>query len=229
MTTPFYLIDFENVQPKALGRLVPGTSRIKVFLGQNQTKLMLDLVQALQPFGENAQYIQISGTGPDAVDFHIAFYVGRLAADHPGASFTIVSKDKGFDPLVRHLASLGIACRRLPEIPEVAAPVVAVAKPASASAPRTAPAKAVPAPTKTAPSPAASTAAAKHNTKTRVAEVVARLKKSTKPANLSTLRSSIKSWFTPPLQENALNAVVQSLRTSGTIVVVGTKVSYNLG
>ena len=83
MATPYYLIDFENVQPKALDRLQPGTSRIKVFLGQHQTKLMLDLVQALQPFGADAEYIPITGSGPDAVDFHIAYYIGRLSASEP--------------------------------------------------------------------------------------------------------------------------------------------------
>ena len=30
MTTPFFLIDFENVQPKALGRLQPGTYLARV-------------------------------------------------------------------------------------------------------------------------------------------------------------------------------------------------------
>ena len=114
MTTHFYLIDFENVQPKALDRLKAGTCQIKVFLGQQQTRLLLELVQALQPFGSDAEYIQIQGSGPDAVDFHIAFYIGLLASAHPGASFDIISKDKGFDPLVRHLAKLGIVCRRLP-------------------------------------------------------------------------------------------------------------------
>jgi hypothetical protein len=34
MSLPFILIDFENVQPAALGRLQPGTTRVKVFLGQ---------------------------------------------------------------------------------------------------------------------------------------------------------------------------------------------------
>ena len=75
MGLPFVLIDFENVQPKVLDRLRPGSFRVKVFLGQHQSKLMLDLVQRLQPFGSDAEYIQIQGTGPDAVDFHIAFYV----------------------------------------------------------------------------------------------------------------------------------------------------------
>jgi len=121
VTTHFYLIDFENVQPKALDRLKPGTCQIKVFLGQQQTRLLLELVQALQPFGSDAEYIQIQGSGPDAVDFHIAFYIGRLAAAHPGATFDIISKDKGFDPLVRHMAKLGIGCRRLADIPGIRA------------------------------------------------------------------------------------------------------------
>ena len=90
MTKPFFLIDFENVQPKALDRLKPGEARIKVFLGEQQSKLMLDVVQALQPFGADAEYIQITGSGPDAVDFHIA---RRLAAAEADAVFNIISKD----------------------------------------------------------------------------------------------------------------------------------------
>ena len=117
MGKPYYLIDFENVQPKALDRLRVGESCIKVFLGQQQTKLMLDLVQALQPFGADAEYIAISGSGPDAVDFHIAFYIGQLSAAEPSSTFRIISKDKGFDPLVRHLNARGITCQRLAEIP----------------------------------------------------------------------------------------------------------------
>src|SRR6478735_7667121 len=163
MTTPFYLIDFENVQPKALDRLQPGAARIKVFLGQHQSRLMLELVRALQPFGTDAEYIQIQGSGPDAVDFHIAFYIGRLAAAHPGASFTIGSKARGFDPLVKHLGTLGIGCRRLAEIPEAAPATVAApakkagkptpAKKAAKHAATAAPA-AAPAATKAAPATA---------------------------------------------------------------------------
>jgi hypothetical protein len=42
---PFVLIDLENVQPKILDRLRPGTCRVKVSLGQQQDTLMLGLVQ----------------------------------------------------------------------------------------------------------------------------------------------------------------------------------------
>lgn len=256
---PFFLIDFENVQPKALSRLKPGSARIKVFLGAHQSKLMLELVQALQPFGNDAEYIQITGSGPDAVDFHIAFYIGRLALSEPGATFNIISKDRGFDPLVRHLHTLGIGCERHPEIPTVAtamaveAPVPKpVVKPAPKAKSTRAPAKAAKAPpakkaaktpgAKPAAKAAAKTASTKQTagkpvpagpatdkpatTASRVAQVIAWLQKSSRPAKLATLRSSIAARF--QLDDKAVEAVVQSLRSSRRIVVDGTKVSYAL-
>lgn len=241
MTTPFFLIDFENVQPKALNRLQPGTARIKVFLGQHQSKLMLELVQALQPFGKDAEYIQIQGSGPDAVDFHIAFYIGRLAASHPGASFTIVSKDRGFDPLVKHLGTLGIACKRVAEIPDTTtgAIVAPKAKPAKQAPtkkatkkltiivdPPTAATAVKPtvAPTKTVkPATAPATTA-----KARATLVIAWLQKASKPATLATLRSTIRARFNPPLDDKQVAAVIQSLKDSKKITVVGTKVTYAL-
>ena len=248
MSKPYVLIDFENVQPKTLDRLQPGSVRIKVFLGQHQNRLMLELVQALQPFGADAEYIAIQGSGPDAVDFHIAFYIGRLAAADPGATFTIISRDKGFDPLVRHLVGLGIPCQRIPDIdgtPAAAKPAAkkatkVVQKVVQKVAAKKAPAK--PAPAKQAapkpaapkqaatPAPVAKTAAPSvaKGTPTRVAEVVARLKKSSKPAKMTTLRSSIKSWFKPALDEKAVDAIVQALQGSGQIKVDGTKVAYAL-
>lgn len=236
MSKPYVLIDFENVQPKALDRLQPGAVRIKVFLGQHQTRLMLELVQALQPFGADAEYIAIQGNGPDAVDFHIAFYIGRLAAAEPGASFTIVSKDKGFDPLVRHLVGIGIQCQRVPEIegsPVVAKPAAkkaakAVQKAVPKVAAKKAPAKQAAAKQATAPAAKAAAPSAAKGTSTRTAEVIARLKKSSKPAKMTTLRSSIKSWFKPALDDKAVDAIVQSLQSTKAIVVDGTRVSYAL-
>lgn len=231
MAKPYYLIDFENVQPRALDRLRPGEARIKVFLGQHQNRLMLELVQALQPFGADAEYIQITGSGPDAVDFHIAFYIGRLAAAEPGASFTIVSKDRGFDPLVAHLNALGIGCRRESEIPGAAGattkPAAPVAKKAAKAA-KKAVAKKAAAKAAAASAPATPTAAKGTSTRTRTADVVKRLQKSSKPARLSTLRSSIQSWFKPELDDKAVEAVIESLQAAGKINVAGTRVTYAL-
>lgn len=232
MTKPFFLIDFENVQPKALDRLKPGEARIKVFLGEQQSKLMLDVVQALQPFGADAEYIQITGSGPDAVDFHIAYFIGRLAAAEADAAFNIISKDKGFDPLVRYLNDHGIACQRYPEIPgasPAAAKTVASKKVANAVA-KAPDKKAAKVTVTVLPQTSGIAPAAKGTTtRARVPEVIKLLKKSTKPAKLSSLKSSIKSWFKPPLDDKAVDAIVQSLQSSKKITVAGTKVDYQLG
>ena len=219
MTRTCFLIDFENVQPKALGRLVPGTSRIKVFLGQHQTKLALELVRSLQPFGKDADYIQIEGSGPDAVDFHIAFYIGEIATREPGTVFRIISKDKGFDPLVKHLTQRGIDIDRLTEIPLPAPQPVATATVTAAKG-----AKAAPAAPASKQKPTAAI-----TTKARAKEVVTRLKKSTRPAKLTTLRSSLMSWYQGAWGEKSVNAVLQSLQDSKVVTVSGTKVTYNLG
>jgi hypothetical protein len=78
------------------------------------------MARALQALGPHAEYIQINGNGNNAVDFHIAYYVGRLAATAPGAHFHVISKDTGFDPLLKHLKERGIPCQRLTSLAAVA-------------------------------------------------------------------------------------------------------------
>ena len=231
----FFLIDFENVQPTAIGSLLPGLCKVMIFLGQNQTKVPVALSRILQPLGTDVEYLQISGSGSNAVDFHIAFYIGRLAASHPDARFTIVSKDTGFDPLNKHLVSLKIACNRVASVncpvkstnPNAVAPL---AKAVVASKPK--PAKNV----AVTILPDATEGASKKkpavaNDATRATEVVKRLKglKAAKPATLKTLQSSLKSWFKPALKADVVASVVAALQASKKIRVNGTKVLYTLG
>ncbi len=119
MKTEFVLIDFENTQPKDVTSLNGGRYRIKVFLGAQQAKVPLAIARALQALGADAEYIQINGNGNNAVDFHIAYYIGRLAATTPDAQFHVISGDAGFDPLLKHLEERGISCRRLTSLAAV--------------------------------------------------------------------------------------------------------------
>jgi hypothetical protein len=112
LKTEFVLVDFENVQPENLALLNGGSYKIKVFLGTHQGKIPLAMARALQAFGPSAEYIQISGNGNNAADFHIAYYIGRLAATAPNAHFHVISKDTGFDPLLKHLKEQGVSCER---------------------------------------------------------------------------------------------------------------------
>lgn len=112
MRTNFVLIDLENVQPENLGLLTGGQFKVKVFAGGQQKNVSLHMAQALQPFGSDAEYVRMEGHGKNALDFHIAYYIGRLAVEYPGAFFHIISRDAGFDPLIRHLKLKKIYCLR---------------------------------------------------------------------------------------------------------------------
>lgn len=119
MPTNYVLIDFENVQPKNLEILTNHPFKIFVFVGANQTKVSYDLAEAMQNFGENAKYIKISGNGKNALDFHIAFYIGQLSLQDPDAYFHIISKDAGFDPLIKHLRTRKIHIQRERDLAEI--------------------------------------------------------------------------------------------------------------
>ena len=101
----YVLIDLENTQPEHLSVLAGQNFRVLVFVGQNQSKISFDLVSAIQHLGKNAEYIKIQGNGPNALDFHIAFYIGQFSTENSDSHFHIISKDKGFDPLIKHLES----------------------------------------------------------------------------------------------------------------------------
>lgn len=110
--TNYVLIDYENVQPEAMAVLAKEHFKVIVFVGANQAKVTFEVASALQQMGDRAEYVKITGNGSNALDFHIAFYIGVLAGIEPDAYFHIVSKDTGFDPLIQHLKAKKIlACR----------------------------------------------------------------------------------------------------------------------
>ena len=112
MPTNYILIDFENVQPKNLEVLANHPFKVFVFVGANQTKVSFDLATSMQQLGNSAEYIKIAGNGPNALDFHIAYYIGEIAAKDDKANFYIISKDTGFDPLIKHLKTKKIKVQR---------------------------------------------------------------------------------------------------------------------
>lgn len=119
MRTNYVLIDLESVQPETLTVLSQDHFKVIVFVGATQAKLPFELAVAMQRFGDRAEYVKIAGTGPNALDFHIAFYIGQLATQDPTPYFHIISKDTGFDPLIQHLKSKNIFSARSAKIDDI--------------------------------------------------------------------------------------------------------------
>lgn len=119
MRKNYVFIDYENVQPARLSALDQDHFKVMVFVGASQTRLAFESAAALQRMGSRAEYIKISGNGSNALDFHIAFYIGHLAAQDPTAYFHIISKDAGFDPLVQHLKGRKIFAARSKDVADI--------------------------------------------------------------------------------------------------------------
>jgi hypothetical protein len=115
----YVLIDYESVQPEALSVLDEEHFRLIVFVGATQAKVAFETAAALQRMGDRASYVKISGSGPNALDFHIAFYIGQLALVEGSPYFHIISKDTGFDPLIRHLKDRRILAARWRDVAEI--------------------------------------------------------------------------------------------------------------
>lgn len=125
MKINYVLIDYENVQPEAMAVLGEEHFKVIVFVGANQAKVTFDVASALQQMGDRAEYVKITSNGSNALDFHIAYYIGKLASSEPDAYFHIVSKDSGFDPLIQHLKAKKILVCRSKDVSEI--PIVKAA------------------------------------------------------------------------------------------------------
>jgi hypothetical protein len=122
MRAHYVLIDYENVQPNDLALLDGQPHEVVLFLGAQQTKVSLALAAALQPRGPLGRYVQISGNGRNALDFHIAYELGALATKDPSACFRVISKDTGFDPLIEHLRLKQLDVQRCESLAELLSP-----------------------------------------------------------------------------------------------------------
>ncbi|CAN7782646.1 PIN domain-containing protein [Variovorax sp. LjRoot175] len=105
------LVDLENVQPPAalLDELAPGFADAWIFHGPHQQKLSQTFKTMI---GDRATLVPITRTGNNALDFHLSFYLGYVAAKHPDARLVVIANDKGYEPMIEHAVSLGFEVRR---------------------------------------------------------------------------------------------------------------------
>ena len=118
MTQKLLLVDFENVQQVDLSRLSDSTNVI-IFVGASQKTVPIELVTSAQSLGARVEWQKIEGNGSNALDFHIACHLGRVLEKSPQFYCIVLSKDKGFDPLIRQLNKIGLKCKRINSLLEL--------------------------------------------------------------------------------------------------------------
>jgi len=113
------LIDYENLQPQVAEVLASPVFRVWVFVGVQQAKVSFDLVNLLQTKGDAAKVIKMRGSGRNALDFHMSYYLGGLVQEHPEDYFHLVTGDTGMDPLIGHLQAQGVHVNRWRDVNDI--------------------------------------------------------------------------------------------------------------
>lgn len=116
MNNKLLLIDYENIQNlDGIKNVV--NYNVKVFVGFNQNKIPLELIQQTQRFGDSLEWIKVNGQGKNALDFFIAFYLGTYIEKNFYTEYVVVSKDSGYDPMINHInQAYGAKVKRITNI-----------------------------------------------------------------------------------------------------------------
>jgi hypothetical protein len=114
----YLYIDYENVQDVKVD-VIKKTVKVRIIVGEDQTKVPIDLVQNTQPYGNSIEWIRVNGKGRNALDFFITFFLGKDVAADRDKTFIIYSKDTGYDPLINYLVKSGIKAKRIVSFQEL--------------------------------------------------------------------------------------------------------------
>ncbi len=117
----YIFVDFENVHDIDLALIEGRPVKVFLFIGEQQTKMSVELLMQVHRFHNQVQLIKLQCTGKNALDFVLAHHTGLQAAADPDGFFHIVSRDKGFAALVAHLKDKNIWAARAEVFAEIPA------------------------------------------------------------------------------------------------------------
>ncbi len=191
------LVDFENVQQVELARL-DNSYRVIIFVGVDQKSVPFDLVTRAQQLGSRVEWQKITGNGSNALDFFIAFQLGRVFDTAPRPECVVLSRDKGFDPLIRFLNASGLKCRRISNLAELHHKTAAAA---SAPAPEDAKLR-------------------------RVVEVLGKVEKRARPRKHKTLSQAISAMFQKRIHQQEVDRLINAMLANGLISEAHNAITY---
>ncbi len=115
------LVDFENIQKLEFEHIDTTNTELLIFVGRSQNKIPFQLVEKAQLFGNKLKWIKIAGDGKNNLDFHLAFELGRLCETiEKDVELIVLSKDSGYDSLIKYINESGIKTGRIANPAELA-------------------------------------------------------------------------------------------------------------
>lgn len=97
----FYLVDYENVNNISGIDKLDESSRVIIFYSKNANTITFDTHKAILAAKASIEYKNVEVGRKNALDFQLSSYLGYLIGEYPSHKFFIVSKDNGFDCLIK--------------------------------------------------------------------------------------------------------------------------------
>jgi PIN domain len=215
MNQSILLVDYENIGKVDLGE-IPGGVVVPFFFGASQKSVPKEFLKAALNLRERFVPIDIEGQGKNALDFHIAYYLGEYLTRTPECACVILSKDKGFDPLVKHLVLRGFAVRRANTLREAftGSPAGGRRPPSQNTRPPAGAQARVPA--TTTPASLAENAL----------QWLAGGAKTRRPRTRKALAAHLYSHFSKKVSESEVHALIDQLAAAGQLGEVNGKITY---
>lgn len=211
-------VDFENVHQVDLTLIGAKGVSFTLMVGPKQTKLDTDLVERLMEHSASVQLVKLKSSAKNAVDFALAYYLGRAALADPTAYFHIIAKDAGYDPLIDHLREQSIDVRRHPSCADLTFSLPGKATPVSEPATKKTAAKKVAkkaAAKKTAHKKAAKNEASSIEAWTERVVTNFRDHPKARPARRKTLLTKVADLIKNPVDGAEVLSVIARLETAG--------------
>jgi len=203
MKTSYVLIDCENVQVPTISLLKDEQFKVLLFFGPKNHCLKLELVESLQNLNSRPVIVRMGTGGQNALDFRIAYQLGRLVKEDPDGQFEVISKDKGYDPLIQNLQTEHIQVGRSDSIE-----IFLGLQPANqASSSELGPER-------------------RHLTNRMIVNL--RGRKGARPATKKTLLGTIRGVCGKELPESTIESIFNNLIEMGIITVSETQIHYSL-
>jgi hypothetical protein len=203
MSDTILLVDFENVGKIDLAS-VPDGYVVALFFGAAQKSVPKEFLKAALKLRERFVSIDIEGQGKNALDFHIAYYLGEYLTQSAKTPCVILSKDRGFDPLIKHLGLRGFIVRRANTLREACPPAAAANR----------------RPTSRRESVSVSV----HET---AAQWLSESAKNRRPRTRKALASHLYSHFSKKIPENEVQNLIESLIASGQLSEANGRITYH--
>ncbi len=98
-----YLIDFENVGSDGLNGVEQLTEKdtVVIFYSTNSNRISIEMHRIICKSSAVFEYQEITVGGRNALDFQLSTYLGFLLSQNNNDTFFIISKDHGFEHVIK--------------------------------------------------------------------------------------------------------------------------------